>query len=820
MLLLRITLLAIALCFSVPTRAHTCGARTLNIPLGSVAIWNIDADFEEVQTLYTPISIGDTNIAVIWPNRQFLAHDAYFAIHAKKVGTTTISYQWYYAGTQFGGTCTVTVNVTPAIPFGIMTSYPAGSFLPLYAFSQYLRSHEYIFTPTTLPPGAQYNSQTGEFFWIPNALGFYIMTGLWALPSAPNDTFPLLSHFLVSPRSALRLDIDTKYSKPQLCIGNPMGGPITLERSENLRDWSSVATYSSTPDREIRAPLSAANTSMYRTRLGAPALQLGAEPEYFQYPIPKDFAVDSRLFWSVAANDDAPGAFEGPLTTYNGRFVMPLDPQTLPSRGNIYFTIQDALRSTAVYSQPFEKITGASIDTAPTVTGLADTITIPRNGQPLSWRFMATDDRTYPSLIEVHPISMNPVLVPEFRIAAEIDADGSGTLQISANPNQTGSTPVHLRFFDGHLTATKIINVQIAANTAPNIGRLPSLYTPINTPTRVVDFTVSDAETLATSITLSATSSDQTIIPNKGITIGGSGNNRSIYATPSAGATGSSTITVTVTDAEGLTDQSDFEVTVVPAPRNYYDFNLDMRTDLIFQDDTGSLAAWYMNGSTRISEAPFNPSTTGTKDWQLIGAGYFDRDRLGDVLYQYTDGTLATWHLDSLSLKYGSFLSPQKSDLGYTAVAVTDLDRDRESDIVFQNADGQISAWLMNGAERRSTLTFSAQPDNTWRLMGAGDFNFDAYPDFVLQKDDGSLAVWYMKIAERLGTATFTPSQPDDPQERVAAVTDLNNDYKIDLLFQKPTGGPVRAWHMNGLNRISPELLNPQPTAFWRLVGP
>lgn len=820
MLLIRAVFFAIALSLCIPTRAHVCGARTLNIPLGSVAIWNIEADLEEVQTLYTPVSLGDTNIAVIWPNRQFLAHDAYFAIHAKKVGTTTNSYQWFYAGTGFGGTCTVTVNVTPAIPFSMISSYPASALLPLYVFSQYLRSHEYIFTPTTLPPGAQYNPQTGEFYWIPNPVGFYILSGLWALPSTPTETFPLIAHFLVSQRSALRLDVDTKYSTPKLSILNPLGGPITLERSLNLHDWSPIATYDSAPDRGVRTDLTAGIAALYRTRLGAPPIQFGAEPEYFRYPIPKNFAADSRLYWSVAANDDGPSTFEGPLSPYMGRFIMPLDPQTLPSRGNIYFTIQDAMHSTAVMTQPFEKITGQPANTAPTLTGLADTITVPRNGQPLSWRFMITDDRTFPNLLEFHPLSLNPGLIPDFRIQADIDSDGSGTLQVSATPNQTGSTPIHLRFYDGSLVTTKILDVQIAANTAPNISRIPSLYTPINTWTRAVDFTISDAETAAASLTLTAASSNPGVVANNGIGISGSGGARTIVINPIDNATGSATITVTVTDAEGLTDQTDFEVTVTPTMRNYYDFNWDMKTDLAFQDDTGSLAAWYMNGSTRIGEAPFNPSTTGTKDWWGIGLGYFDRDRRGDMLFQHTDSTLATWHLDGVNLKFGSFLYPMKSDPGYTAVAVTDLDRDRESDILFQNADGQIQAWLMNGTEKKSTLTFSSQPDNTWRLMGAGDFNFDAYPDFVLQKDDGSLAVWYMKIADRIGMAAFNPSQPDDLQERVAAVTDLNNDYKTDLLFQKPTGGAVRAWYMNSPNRTSSELLNITPTGTWRLVGP
>ena len=77
-----------------------------------------------------------------------------------------------------------------------------------------------------------------------------------------------------------------------------------------------------------------------------------------------------------------------------------------------------------------------------------------------------------------------------------------------------------------------------------------------------------------------------------------------------------------------------------------------------------------------------------------------------------------------------------------------------------------------------------------------------------------------MKIGERIGLGTFNPIRPEDPADRVAAVTDLNNDWKIDLLFQKPNGGPINVWSMNGLNRINSAPLSIQPSGSWRLVGP
>ena len=102
---------------------------------------------------------------------------------------------------------------------------------------------------------------------------------------------------------------------------------------------------------------------------------------------------------------------------------------------------------------------------APVISGLPDTITIPRNGQPMSFRFRVMDDRTFPNLLEFHPESFNPSLVPDYLIQASADSDGIGTLKLSAFANQSGTASVHLRVFDGFMVTTKILTVQIASSS-------------------------------------------------------------------------------------------------------------------------------------------------------------------------------------------------------------------------------------------------------------------------------------------------------------------------------------------------------------------
>ncbi len=70
-----------------------------------------------------------------------------------------------------------------------------------------------------------------------------------------------------------------------------------------------------------------------------------------------------------------------------------------------------------------------------------------------------------------------------------------------------------------------------------------------NTPTPPIAFTIGDAETQPSGLTLSGTSSNTILVPNANITFGGgNGANRTVVLTPSFGQFGTTTITVTVSD--------------------------------------------------------------------------------------------------------------------------------------------------------------------------------------------------------------------------------------------------------------------------------
>ena len=73
-------------------------------------------------------------------------------------------------------------------------------------------------------------------------------------------------------------------------------------------------------------------------------------------------------------------------------------------------------------------------------------------------------------------------------------------------------------------------------------------------------------ETAASSLTVSASSDNTTLVKTAGVVFGGSGANRTVTVTPVAGQTGTANITVTVTDGSSATASRTFALTVRPKP--------------------------------------------------------------------------------------------------------------------------------------------------------------------------------------------------------------------------------------------------------------
>ena len=101
----------------------------------------------------------------------------------------------------------------------------------------------------------------------------------------------------------------------------------------------------------------------------------------------------------------------------------------------------------------------------------------------------------------------------------------------------------------------------VLVNSAPTISAITNIITNENVPIGPIGFVIGDAETAASSLTLSAVSSNTSLIDAAHIVFGGSGASRNVTLTPLSNQYGVSTVVITVSDGMATTSTS-FTLTV------------------------------------------------------------------------------------------------------------------------------------------------------------------------------------------------------------------------------------------------------------------
>jgi MYXO-CTERM domain-containing protein len=107
-------------------------------------------------------------------------------------------------------------------------------------------------------------------------------------------------------------------------------------------------------------------------------------------------------------------------------------------------------------------------------------------------------------------------------------------------------------------------------DAAPTIGAIGDLTVSEGATTAPVAVVLGDADDAPASLTLSATSSNPTVLADAGVVLGGTGTTRTLTVAALTGGAGESTVTVTVSDGANSATRS-FKVTVVAAPNQQQD---------------------------------------------------------------------------------------------------------------------------------------------------------------------------------------------------------------------------------------------------------
>ena len=208
------------------------------------------------------------------------------------------------------------------------------------------------------------------------------------------------------------------------------------------------------------------------------------------------------------------------------------------------------------------QLTVTPVPDAPTISAIDDRTTNEDTAIPAI--ALTVDDADTPvGSLTVTAVSNDQTLIPN----ANLVLNGSGanrTLTVTPAANQHGGpATITVTVSDGAASKTETFQVTVTSvNDNPTITDITDQTTPESATIGPIAFTIGDDTTPVGSLTVTASSNNQGLVPNGGIVLAGSGANRTLTITPAASQSGSATITVTVQDSEGGTAADSFVLNV------------------------------------------------------------------------------------------------------------------------------------------------------------------------------------------------------------------------------------------------------------------
>jgi serralysin len=83
------------------------------------------------------------------------------------------------------------------------------------------------------------------------------------------------------------------------------------------------------------------------------------------------------------------------------------------------------------------------------------------------------------------------------------------------------------------------------------------------------------------------------------------------------------------------------------------DFNADGNADILWRDSSGSLVEWLMNGTTIIGSGAVtsgNAAVNPDPSWHVVEIGDFNDDARADILWRNDNGALAEWFMKGTTI--------------------------------------------------------------------------------------------------------------------------------------------------------------------------
>ncbi len=352
-------------------------------------------------------------------------------------------------------------------------------------------------------------------------------------------------------------------------------------------------------------------------------------------------------------------------------------------------------------------------------------------------------------------------------------------------------------------TATATVDITInGVNDAPTIRGIADQTIVENSATAALDVTVSDVETVAGSLAVTASSSNTALVPHANIVVGGSGADRTLTVTPRAGVYGATTITLTVTDADGGSAETTFALVVNGTPRFVSPsegaaFNTTSVT--LSGQASGDAVVTLTEGTTTLCTVTADPGG----NWSCtltLAAGPHTLTALASL-----NGVVSAPATRSLTIDLTTPPAPSlgsadttndatpifsgTAEPGSTVTIGIDLDSNGTADVVFTTTVNASGAWSLD--TDAVTPTSGTMPSGGLAAGGYGVTfgvtdpagNTSALVRQTLTITNGALPPPAITTASSTNDPTPRLSGTAEPHSTIAIELDLNGDDRPDVVY-------------------------------------
>lgn len=208
----------------------------------------------------------------------------------------------------------------------------------------------------------------------------------------------------------------------------------------------------------------------------------------------------------------------------------------------------------------------APVNDPPTLDALPDRVVAEDGGpEAVVLRGLSSGASNEVQQLQIHATSSNPSVIGPPAVDYQSPA-ATGTLILTPLPDAFGTATITVTVSDGGVTNhlfTRTFTVEVTpVPDPPRVSPIGHLTTREDLPL-IVPFTVGDPDGVG-GVALAASSADLALVPANGLAFAGTGGNRTLAITPAPDRSGSTTIRVTVTDVDGLSETNAFTLTVMP----------------------------------------------------------------------------------------------------------------------------------------------------------------------------------------------------------------------------------------------------------------